>query len=42
MAASDSSAFPTRFVIVTFTAAILIGAVIAFYGINGHLGWGIP
>ena len=33
---------PVRFVIVTFVVSIVIGVAIAYYGIHGQLGGGIP
>ena len=39
---SPPLAFPYRFVIGTFLIAGAIGAAVAYYGITGQLGWGIP
>jgi hypothetical protein len=39
----DASApVPRWFLVVVFAAATLVGALIAYYGITGHLGSGIP
>jgi hypothetical protein len=37
-----SAPVPRMFVVVVFAVAILAGALIAYYGITGHLGSGIP
>ncbi|HTP53580.1 MAG TPA: hypothetical protein VML94_01260 [Thermoplasmata archaeon] len=34
--------FPTGFVVATFVVSVAIGAAIILYGIQGHLGWGVP
>ena len=34
--------FPRTFVIVSFAAAILVAAVVIYFGVNGQLGAGIP
>ncbi len=34
--------FPTRFVIVTFVAAAIVGAAVLYFGLNGTLAGGIP
>jgi hypothetical protein len=35
-------AFPYRFLVVTFAVSITIGALIAYFGIHGQLGAGVP
>ena len=40
--AKPSPTLPLSFVIVVFAAAIVIGAVIAYLGITGQIGAGIP
>lgn len=39
---SPSTAPSTAFLVVTFTAAIAIGALIAYLGITGQIGAGVP
>jgi len=39
---ATNAPFPLRFVVVTFAISIVIGVVIAYYGMQGHLGWGVP
>ncbi|HTW55051.1 MAG TPA: hypothetical protein VMG36_01200 [Thermoplasmata archaeon] len=34
--------FPTAFVVVTFTVAIAVGALVTYLGIRGMIGAGIP
>jgi hypothetical protein len=33
---------PTRFVVVTFAVAIAVGVLIAYFGLHGQIGAGIP
>ena len=39
---SPDPSIPPAFLIVVFAVAILIGALVAYFGITGHLGAGIP
>jgi hypothetical protein len=40
---STPSTGPSRaFLIVTFTVAILVGVLVAYFGITGQIGAGIP
>ena len=39
---SESRESPTAFFVVTFVVAGVIGVVIAWLGIAGQLGWGVP
>lgn len=41
-ASAPAPAFPTAFVVVTFAVAIAVGAAIAYLGIKGMIGAGIP
>ncbi|MGP8077425.1 MAG: hypothetical protein ACLQD8_05970 [Thermoplasmata archaeon] len=34
--------FPYAFAVIAFGASIVIGVLIAIFGIRGQLGWGIP
>jgi hypothetical protein len=38
----DSTRFPTAFVVTTFAAAIAVGVIVAYLGIRGQIGWGVP
>jgi hypothetical protein len=34
--------FPVKFVVALFVAAVVIGGLIAYFGVTGHLGTAIP
>jgi hypothetical protein len=40
--APESPSFPRTFVIVLFVGAAIVGGVVAYLGVTGQLGAGIP